>query len=220
MHKATPLSEYFFAELGRDVELGSLDGRARLAERARPLIARLPDGAFRDLMGVELERRTGAKATFQPEGRARSPHQRTAPVQRSLVRTAITLLIAQPGLADLVERPYAFLALDKPGVGLLAELIDLARSRPGINPATLVEQFAGREEHASLDKLARADVVGEPEMQKVEFLDALMQMQHQGVVQRRQVLQEKMRAGRLEDAEKAELRELLTARPPRSIAGE
>jgi len=220
MHKATPLSEYFFAELGRDVELGSLDGRARLAERARPLIARLPDGAFRDLMGAELERRTGAKATFQPEAPSRQPHQRNAPVQRSLVRTAITLLIAQPGLADLVERPYGFLALDKPGVGLLAELIDIARSRPGINPATLVEQFAGREEHASLDKLARADVVGEPEMQKVEFLHALERMKHQAVVQRKTFLQEKSRSEGLNNSEKAELRELFTIKPPQSFTDE
>src|SRR6185312_1055686 len=34
--EATPLSEYFFSELGRDVDASSLDGRARLAERARP----------------------------------------------------------------------------------------------------------------------------------------------------------------------------------------
>ncbi len=34
---ATPLSEYFFNELAHDVDTASLDGRARLAERARPL---------------------------------------------------------------------------------------------------------------------------------------------------------------------------------------
>ncbi len=39
---ATPLSEFFFGELGKDVNLASLDGKARLAERARPLLARFP----------------------------------------------------------------------------------------------------------------------------------------------------------------------------------
>src|SRR5262249_35255714 len=47
LQKATPLSEFFFGELGKDVNLASLDGKARLAERARPLLTQIPDGAFR-----------------------------------------------------------------------------------------------------------------------------------------------------------------------------
>src|SRR5579859_6483247 len=153
---ATPLSEYFFGELAHDVDTGSLDGRARLAERARPLIARLPDGAFRDLMAQELEKRSGARTTLEPDAAARRPMQRPMAVQRSLVRSAIALLLAQPGLADEVLQPYAFLRLDKPGVGLLAELVDIARSRPGINAAMLVEHFTGRPEYAALQKLTAA----------------------------------------------------------------
>src|SRR5690606_18236231 len=48
--QATPLSQFVFEELGRDISRTSLVGRARLAERARPLLAQLPDGAFADLM--------------------------------------------------------------------------------------------------------------------------------------------------------------------------
>ena len=51
---ATPLSAFFFAEHGRDVALSTIDGKARLAERARPMLAQVPDGAFRDLMVAEL----------------------------------------------------------------------------------------------------------------------------------------------------------------------
>jgi DNA primase len=213
---ATPLSEYFFGELAHDVDTASLDGRARLAERARPLIAKLPDGAFRDLMAQELEKRTGARAVLEADPSARRTVQRPIVVQRSLVRSAIALLLAQPGVADEVERPYGFLRLDKPGVDLLAELIDIARSRPGINPAMLVEHFAERPEYSSLQKLMAAMVVGEPETQRAEFLDALKRMEHQATVQRRDFLTAKSREGTLNSAEKAELRELLAARvaPP------
>ncbi|MGF6495389.1 DNA primase [Luteibacter sp. 621] len=214
MKEAMPLSEYFFEELGRDVDTTRLDGRARLAERARPLIAKLPDGAFRDLMADELKRRTGAGATFEPEAppqRAASPN-RPANVQRSLVRSAITLLLAQPALALEVEPPYPFLRLDRPGVDLLAELIDIVRSRPDIRPAVLVEHFMERAEYASLQKLMQADVVGEADMQRVEFLDALGQMQRQATTQRREFLIARSREGVLDDTEKAELRVLLAAR--------
>ncbi|UGB45310.1 DNA primase [Frateuria edaphi] len=216
---ATPLSDYFFGELAHDVDTASLDGRARLAERARPLIARLPDGAFRDLMAQELERRTGARANVPAEPAARRAVQRPVAVQRSLVRSAIALLLAQPGLADLVEPPYRFLRLDKPGVGLLAELVDLCRARPGINPAMLVEHFAERPEYPALQKLMAAMVVGEPDVQREEFLDALRRMEEQATALRREALTARHRDGTLTSAEKAELRELLAARRPSPTQG-
>lgn len=222
MKESMPMSEYFFEELGRDVDISRLDGRARLAERARPLIAKLPDGAFRDLMGQELERRTGARAVLEPEPPARRPDtMRPANVQRSLVRSAITLLLAQPELAAEVEPPYPFLRLDRPGVGLLSELLDVARARPGIRPAVLVEHFMERPEYASLQKLMAADVVGEADMQRVEFHDALTQMERQATMQRREQLIARSREGILDDTEKAELRVLLAARAaPARAAGE
>ncbi|EIL93841.1 MULTISPECIES: DNA primase [Rhodanobacter] len=216
IREAMPLSDYFFNELSHDVDMASLDGRARLAERARPLIGKLPDGAFRDLMAQELEKRSGARAMLQADPAAHRAVQRPTAVQRSLVRSAISLLLAQPGLADQVEKPYRFLRLDKPGVELLAELLDLARARPGINPAMLVEHFAERPEYPSLQKLMAATVVGEAEAQAAEFFDALQRMEDQAVTQRRDALTAKSREGALDSAEKAELRELLAARvrPP------
>lgn len=218
LREATPLSEYFFGELSHDVDMANLDGRARLAERARPLIARLPDGAFRDLMAQELEKRSGARAVLEAEPGARRAVQRPVAVQRSLVRSAISLLLAQPGMADQIDKPYGFLRLDKPGVELLAELLDLARSRPGINPAMLVEHFAERPEYPALQKLMATTVVGEPETQQTEFFDALVRMEQQAIDQRREALVNKSREGALDSAEKAELRGLLAARAPSPTA--
>jgi DNA primase len=49
-------------------------------------------------------------------------------------------------------------------------------------------------------------------MQRVEFLDALGQMQRQATTQRREFLIARSREGVLDDTEKAELRVLLAAR--------
>jgi len=167
-------------------------------------------------LAQELEKRTGARATLDTSPAPRTATQRPTVVQRSLVRSAIALLLAQPGVADQVERPYGFLRLDKPGVDLLAELIDMARSRPGINSAMLVEHFAERAEYPALQKLMAAMTVGEPETQRAEFFDALRRMEEQAVIQRRDWLTAKSREGTLDNAEKTELRELLAARsrPP------
>ncbi|HSR65857.1 MAG TPA: DNA primase, partial [Xanthomonadaceae bacterium] len=60
--QATPLSAFFFAHMSQDVNLSSLDGKARLAERCKPLLAQIPDGAFGDLMRQHLTELTGVGA--------------------------------------------------------------------------------------------------------------------------------------------------------------
>jgi len=97
LKQATPLSEYFYAYLSHDVNVATLDGRARLAEHAKPLLAKLPDGAFRDLMFAELEKRTGV----QTAPAANTAHTRisatpTGAPKRTLVRSAIAMLLADP----------------------------------------------------------------------------------------------------------------------------
>ncbi|MGE7137306.1 DNA primase [Luteibacter sp. NPDC031894] len=211
MKDAMPMSEYFFEELGRDVDTKRLDGKARLAERARPLISKLPDGAFRDLMAQELERRTGAQAKLeaQPDSGDRP---KAANVQRSLVRAAITMLLSQPSLALEIDEPHGFRRYEAKGVDLLQELIDLARSRPDINPAILLESFTDRPEYPALMKLVEAGLLNDFEAQRKEFLDALAQMERQAVSQRREYLIARSHEGVLDDTEKAELRVLLAAR--------
>ncbi|NUS60705.1 MAG: DNA primase, partial [Lysobacter sp.] len=42
LRQATPLSEFFYGQMSSDVNLSSLDGKARLAERCKPLLAQIP----------------------------------------------------------------------------------------------------------------------------------------------------------------------------------
>ena len=215
---AMPLSQFFFEELGRDVNLSTLDGKARLAERAKPMLAQIPDGAFGDLMRQRLTEITGVGArTSAP---AASPVRGRAPVaptqKRSLVRGAIALLLQRPALALALQPPYAFSALRQPGVPLLAELIALVRGRPEITTGLLLEHFEGREEQPALQKLASQVLPGEEEAWTQEFLDAMAQLEQQTVRQRIDELQAKQREQGLDEHDKHELRALLAARlaPP------
>ena len=220
LKNATSLSEFFFAELGKDVNLGTLDGRARLAERTRPLLAQIPDGAFRDLMFGELERLSGVKTALlsghaEPSVRASaSPMggRNARPPQRSLVRAAITLLVQQPSLALAVEPPWRFATLRVPGVALLIELIELGRARPDLSTGALLEHFAQRDESAALQKLAVTDFPGGADEARVEFLDAVRQLERQTRQQRIEELQADHAQGSLGEAGKDELRQLLGAR--------
>ncbi|MEQ1801251.1 MAG: DNA primase [Gammaproteobacteria bacterium] len=57
--KSMPLSQFLLDSLGADVDLGNLDGKARLAALAKPLLAQLPEGVYRELLTTELARRVG-----------------------------------------------------------------------------------------------------------------------------------------------------------------
>ncbi|MFM7797537.1 MAG: toprim domain-containing protein, partial [Planctomycetota bacterium] len=63
---ALPLSEYLVQELGAQVDLAHADGRARFAESARPLVAKVPEGVFRELLVERL-----AEAIRLPAARLR-----------------------------------------------------------------------------------------------------------------------------------------------------
>ena len=210
LQNATPLSEYCFAHLAEGINVATLDGRARLAEHAKPLLAKLPDGAFRDLMYAELERRTGVQGapSRTTAGTRRAVEPGAAP-RRSLVRSAIAMLLANPSLAQEVTLPHAFANLDKPGIPLLIELLDFLQERPGINTALLLEHFAQREESAALQKLALTEFPGEPETLRTEFTDALNKLVEQTTQQRLDALIRKQSEGALDEAEKNALRELL-----------
>ncbi|MGO4552219.1 DNA primase [Lysobacter sp. 2RAF19] len=211
LRQATPLSEFFYGQMSLDVNLASLDGKARLAERCKPLLAQIPDGAFGDLMKQRLTELTGVGArastpeTHVPAQRARNAPSVPAP-KRSLVRSAIALLLQQPSLALALEPPYRFAALRQPGVELLSELVALVRERPDIRTGGVLEHFGDREEAAALHKLATQSLPGEQEWER-EFLDVMVQLEDQTVQQRIDEL--KASQTPLDSVEKDELRALL-----------
>jgi len=217
LRRATPLSEFFWSHMSADVNLSNLDGKARLAERCKPLLAQIPDGAFGDLMKQRLTELTGigarasAPETHVPAQRARSAPNVAAP-KRSLVRSAISLLLQQPSVALALEPPYRFAALRQPGVELLSELVALVRERPDIRTGGVLEHFGEREEAAALHKLATQSLSGEGSILQAEFIDTMAQLERQMVQQRIDELQAKQRETGLDDRDKDELRGLLLTR--------
>ncbi|HEX3895377.1 MAG TPA: DNA primase [Rudaea sp.] len=213
---ATPLSEFVFAELGHDVNLITLDGKARLAERARPLLTQIPDGAFRDLMLGELDRITNVRIRIDAQPVEASRGAARPPQERTLVRTAVALLIQNPAFAAAIEPPYLFSNLRQPGISLLIDLIALCRQRPEISTALILEHFAEREELRALQKLAVMEFPGSEHEWRVEFLGALARLDRQTQIQRRADLDQKANSeglANLSADEKDELRRLQSARP-------
>jgi DNA primase len=241
---ATALSDFFFAHQEADTDLRTADGRARLAERCRELIGGIPEGAFRDRMLEILTDKTAIRwslaATLSPQMResaqdmleeryaqlrgdtAQAPRETqqsrppaTADSGRSVVRHAVALLLQHPSFGQAAQTPHAFVALRRPGVPLLVEILQLCRARPDINSAGVLEHFGDRAEIAALRKLAVLELPGDPESLQHEFVDALRTLDRQTAQQRVDDLVQRQSEQGLSDAEKTELRSLLAARTSR-----
>lgn len=215
------LSEVFFEQLSADVDLNSVDGRARLAERAAPALRKLPPGIFRGMMLEQLAERakvdprhietmlaTGEapKITAPPK-----PASSQTPMRKP-VRLAIALLMQQPQLATLVQNPDRLRELNVTGLELFAQLVELARAEPAMTAAGILERFRDHPDEAQLWKLAAWEHAVPEQGMEAEFEGALAWMERMQDEQRLQYLDRKLQEGELSAAELHEWQALLAQR--------
>ncbi len=215
--ESVPLSKFFYESLSRQVDTASVDGRARLVELARPLLAKLPDSVFRDLMLEQLSEYSGLKLPQLQRrvlGEVAEPgpptaHQPRRDLSRSPVRSAIRLLLEQPALGAGIASPYSFADLDLPGVELLVELLELTASNPHLSTGGLLEHWRGRPEETHLARLASTPLVIPEDGCEQELSGAVQRLVEQRNRQRAEQLLLKGRDSALSGPEKNELRQLL-----------
>lgn len=203
---ATPLSEFLFAELGRDIDLSSLEGKARLAGRAAPVLARLPAGAFVELMRQRLADLTGlrpAPTEAAPGVTAASPANTP---RASSVRVAITALLHHPACAGAVALPRLFSALQRPGVALLVDMIVWLQAHPDAGTAEVLAAFSDRPEADALATLAALPCDNTDHDRCALLLQALGRLDQQARRRRIEALQQR---AQLPEHEKRELIDLL-----------
>jgi len=177
--QAAPLSEFFFEHFTAELDLGSLDGRARLVEQTQPYIDSIPEGVFRQMMEERLE--SLAQHRLQrnvpvAQTRTGQPVAAGKPVQhRTHMRTVMAHLVQNSALVELLEGIDEFAGLgndDVQGVEILRELVDFCLHHPNITTAQLIELWYEHPASPVLKKLAVWDLPGEEEQQAQEFVDA------------------------------------------------
>ncbi len=215
-----PLSEFLISELSSQVDMESIDGRARLAELARPLVARIPEGVYRELLvnslaesvgltASKLERilAAGNKPTATQAGSANTKRRRlpSSGSGPSVVRRAITLLLNNPDAGTKLDIE-ALAGVQRPGVDLLSALIETVQAEPNITTAGLLERWRHDEKGRHLGKLAASNVPDDDEFDAAAELGAcLQQLALAGRKERIEFLIEKQRVTGLSDDEKSEL---------------
>jgi DNA primase len=223
--EAVPLSDYLLENLESRVDMSSVDGRARMAELARPLLSRIPPGIYHDLLvtrlaqtiGMNEERLGTILAGDLPSQPGFRPAARGAPTpaspRSSLVRQAIALVLHHPASAAVSDIPESLADVDLKGISILAELLEICASSPEITTAGLLERWRDRPEHPHLLTLAANDLLVSDEAAPVVIGDTLRQIvRRAGPERRTEALLIKARGEGLTAKEKEELRELLGSR--------
>lgn len=216
LEKALPLSAFFFQRLRDDIPLTSHDSRARFAKTALPLIQRLPEGFFRQMLMAELSKQVGLdiesfhekKQTPQTQYGRRN-HNLTKLKARSPLRQALALLLNTPELAQQISNLTTLKTLPTPGIDLLVELIELLHTSPHLKTGTILEHWRDRAEENILARLASQEVVLSKDNVVAEFNDALSRLIQHSQELRMEELLTKAGYSELEDVEKRELQMLI-----------
>ena len=216
---ATHLSDFFFERLATNLDINSIDGRARLVTLAKPLLATLPDSMFQQLMIEQL----AALAQTTPDqlaGRldipvidSQPPPPKPAPVrqsgQKSPVRQALELLLYEPSLAMKINQPAILQHCEVPGVTLLLEVLERLQQQPELTTGALLEHWRGREESQYLYKLAHWMPPLEDLELQADLQGHINEIQRQYIENRIEFLDSEQQLRQLSRAEKQEYGELL-----------
>ncbi len=222
-----PLSDFLVQELALKVDMDSVDGRARLAELAKPLVQRIPQGVYRELLTERLAETVGLSAAKldtlfakdRETGRGHRSARGIAGIRSvrsslqsgvgkpSVVRRAITLLLNNPQ-AGLELDAEKLAGVTKPGTDLLRELIETVQAEPNITTAGILERWRNQEEGRHLGKLAAVEVPDDEDFDaSAELEESLAQLAAYRQRERMDNLVKKEGLSSLSDAERAELRE-------------
>ncbi|MBI2382921.1 MAG: DNA primase [Gammaproteobacteria bacterium] len=225
--RAPTLSAFLLNELSRQVNLSTVDGRARLSALARPHLARMRQGALRSLIldelvkltrlsRADLEAAVADKKTASAETAAAPAATPEAGAARP-VKRALQLLLERPDLAGAVESPDMLAQSDAPGVSLLIEVLDRFREHPEATAAQLLERWRDTPRGAALQRLLAAPIDLDEAAIAREFQEAVAHLTNKALRARAQAL---VTAARDRDLSAGELRELdsisrqLADRPP------
>jgi DNA primase len=234
---AVPLSEYLVRELSEQSELAHADGRARFAESARPLFARVPEGVYRELLLERLAAVVGLPAQRLQElwsaGRALPAAGATPPPplrrrpgtgagRGSLVRQAIVRLLHYPAIAgevSVAERS-GLDASEEPGIDLLRDLLDNLREQPAQISAQVIQRWSGRPGSEALQKLLeREEVITDAAAAAGELRGALAKLADLAAGRRLEALETKSRTSSLAQHELEELQRLIEIMRHRDARG-
>jgi DNA primase len=217
LQQATGLTEFFIQSLTQSHNSHSQTGRTQLARAGMELIQNMQGGLLKTHLIEELGRVSHIhphqlhNILSKPSQTTSQRQDRRQQLQVTPVRLVIHALLHQPQLASEASATQFLHELDLPGLPIIRELLENIHQNPNLSTAALLERWRGREEETHLHRLMEWSPPGGEDLDLSPlFHDAMGQLQRRHNDQRLELLLHKAEHSVLDDAEKKELRTLLT----------
>ena len=152
-----PIVDYLYQYLSSDVDMTSIGGKAQLAEKAKPLLATIPKGIYKQLALRRLETLIGLSLGSEKAGAAPRPqHTGRQKDQGGLtaMSRAVLLCLQHPTVVAVIPPDDFDINPELPGGDVLLKLIAYCDGTPGISTARLLERFRDTQGYDYLVKLA------------------------------------------------------------------
>ena len=204
------LSTFIFDKLSESIDIRTPAGKAKLAQLAKPLLSKFPNGVYKKLIFEELEKIVGAPIHYEVASAKKHKYKASKTLSNKVtpVRLAIAALLHDPSLVTEIDSTKEFEHSDIPGMTLLNKIIDIWKSDPDLSQAALIERFRGKPEEEQIKKLL-AWKSPELESPKQALTDAMDWVYRKANSARIQELIDKESTSGLTDDERQEFRNLL-----------
>ena len=213
------------ADLQRDLR-HSPEAHARLVEQASSRLRDVPGAALQLVAKRRLAAVAGVSFEQLSELTRAPPRRRPAAEQSSdgrdeaqsggtHLRHAIRLLLHYPAVSAQESGDWRRLAsLERPGAGLLLQMIEVLRDNPHLTTGALIERFSEQPEGRHLARIAAAGPPpGDEKQMAAEFLDVLAGLSRELEEQRFRLLSARARVQDLSAEEQREFLELVATAP-------
>jgi len=197
--QALPLSDFLFQHLLTQVDMTSSDSKSKLAQLAIPLLSKLPDSVFRQMMEMRLTTLLG----IEKEGLqkllpvAQSVEKKQTSQKITPMRLAISLLLQYPQMAYQLDEIPEFREMQLPGLTLLNELLEICRVTPHLSTGMLLEHWRGLPQEKQLITLATWKHQVQEDKYEEVFFDILDNFLSLHLTQRIEFLKQKSRQGEI-----------------------
>lgn len=214
---AAPLPKFLFKFLSKEIDIHSIEGKAKFAQAAREHLIKMPKGVYQQLLQENLAAKVGLQAdaleSASPNSTPHAPKPKPLAPQESGIpthlRNAITLLIHDPTLASQIAPPSALLASNLPGIELLAQLLLICQQQPQLNTGSLLSYWDEHPARSLIGQLASQEPLIPPEAWLEELVGILNKLNDRLKEAEINALMKKASAQELSLEEKQQLKKLL-----------
>lgn len=220
------LSDFLIDKIAQNIDIKSIDGKARLAEKAKPLISQIPKGIFKELIIEKLSEFIGlspkklkilitqnAKRNSIKFRNNKVTYNKTAQKKNkespSIIKKAITLVLNYPEIVKNID-DFSTNDQNKPGTEILKKLIDTIKEESKINTAGLIERWRDDKEGKYLGQLAITELPENTEFDALtELKNCFLLLEKIYYKERINILIDKQSKNELSAKEKNELGKLI-----------